>query len=120
MLDAAQPLYESERNLVIGSPEEAPSVGRHFDHMLVPSIPRAIELVGRESAYRFFLIGDALFHEDAIQYADRIHLTTVEGTHHTAEFFPDFDDGFETDPTVIPRAGESNGVKFINQSYRRK
>ena len=75
------------RNIVVTS---SPSGG--FNPCLVSSIEEAVEVSKENGSSEVFVIGGASIYSSAINFADRLYISHIEGSFSCDTFFPKIDD----------------------------
>ncbi len=78
--------------------------------IVVHSLDEALRFAqGKPSNNEVFIIGGGQIYEEAINRADKLYLTVVEGSSDADTFFPDYSD-FKR--VVFEEAHESDGLKY--------
>lgn len=74
--------------------------------IIVHSIDEAIKIATKNDNEEIFFIGGAMVYHQALNIADRLYLTIVEGDYEADTFFPDYTNIFKK---VISRERHSDG-----------
>jgi dihydrofolate reductase len=77
--------------------------------LVAHSIEEAIEMAHKEDSQEVFVIGGGQIYEQAIDLADKLYLTIVEGEHEADTFFPDYS---EFKKVISEEKHESDGYKY--------
>ncbi len=75
----------------------------------VHSLDEAMRLAQEKEKEEIFIIGGGQIYKEAINLADRLYLTVVEGSPEADAFFPDYS---KFTKVVSEKQGESEGYKF--------
>jgi len=77
--------------------------------VVVQSLSDAYKTASEKDNEEIFIIGGGYVYSQAINDADRLYLTLVEGDYDADVFFPDYS---RFTKTISEEKGESNGYKF--------
>lgn len=98
-----KPLLNRKNIVITSQPQNSEKTVK--DLMFVSSLDKALEKAKGD----VFIIGGGQVYEQAIQKADKLYLTQIEGDFSCDTFFPDYS-GFINENFI--GAGEENGIRY--------
>lgn len=76
---------------------------------IAKSISEAIRIASKEDKKEIFFVGGGMVYKQAIEFADRLYLTIVDGKPEADTFFPDYS---EFNKVIDEENKEGNGYKY--------